>query len=138
MTGCFKVLLHLSACCCRNASSCAASCILIIVHLGHATPGKLLETLKNNGVGGGGGEGGGEPPTPPHTPQRENINIATSEGIAIRPPPPPLDPLQQQALQARHSEGSAPSTLSPSSPYRLMYTSHRCVTAPASRVRSTA
>lgn len=74
--------------------------------------GKLLESLKNNGVGGGGGDGGGEPPTPPHTPQRENINIVTSEGIAIRPPPPPpLDPLQQQALQARVS--SSPASCSP-------------------------
>lgn len=71
--------------------------------------GKLLESLKNNGVGGG--EGGGEPPTPPHTPQRENPHAVTTEGVSSRPPQPTLDPLQQQALQARMLGGGNFSTL---------------------------
>ncbi|XP_069193805.1 zinc finger protein castor homolog 1 isoform X8 [Procambarus clarkii] len=71
--------------------------------------GKLLESLKNNGVGGG--EGGGEPPTPPHTPQRENTHIVSSEGGGSRPPPTQLDALQHQALQARMLGGGNFSTL---------------------------
>ncbi|XP_069954724.1 zinc finger protein castor homolog 1 isoform X8 [Cherax quadricarinatus] len=69
-------------------------------------PGKLLESLKNNAMG-----GGEEPPTPPHTPQRENAHIPTSEGGGGRPPIPSLDPLQQQALQARMLGGGNFSTL---------------------------
>nr|XP_053646335.1 zinc finger protein castor homolog 1-like isoform X9 [Cherax quadricarinatus] len=55
--------------------------------------------------------GGEEPPTPPHTPQRENAHIPTSEGGGGRPPIPSLDPLQQQALQARMLGGGNFSTL---------------------------
>nr|XP_027235639.1 uncharacterized protein LOC113826909 [Penaeus vannamei] len=70
--------------------------------------GKLLESLKNNGVGGS-GEGGAEPPTPPHTPQRDGAHSAPSDGGAgrLQPPPQVLEPLQQQALQARVSTGRA-------------------------------